>query len=167
MKAICEECNSQFTVRPAERNRGNGRFCSLSCSVKSQNRNRPKRGKAKYTYAERKKRQGEVFMLNQIAGRIRGRARQVNLPCDVTAPLLRKMWKDQKRLCWYTQREMTIGISTPKNPDMDQVSVDRIKPSKGYVKGNIVLCCRWVNSAKGQGTLKELLVRAVELVKVA
>jgi hypothetical protein len=29
-------------------------------------------------------------------------------------------------------------------------SIDRFDSSKGYVVGNIVLCCRWVNRAKGE-----------------
>ena len=60
---------------------------------------------------------------------------------------------------------MTVGQSTRKYFDMDQVSVDRVVPAKGYIIGNMVLCCRWVNVAKMQGTLSDLVERAKELLR--
>jgi hypothetical protein len=32
MKRICENCTTSFDAKPAEVNRGGGRFCSISCS---------------------------------------------------------------------------------------------------------------------------------------
>jgi len=39
----------------------------------------------------------------------------------------------------YTKRLRTRGLS---------MEIDRIEPNKGYVEGNIVLCCYWCNNAK-------------------
>jgi|GEM_PF-368280 len=39
----------------------------------------------------------------------------------------------------YTKRLSTRGLS---------MEIDRIEPNKGYVEGNIVLCCYWCNNAK-------------------
>lgn len=38
----CKECESEFETRQTEINRGNGEFCSHSCSAKYGNRNRDK-----------------------------------------------------------------------------------------------------------------------------
>lgn len=155
----------KFPASKAEVARGNAKFCDRSCSAVHRNRERPRRGSTKpQTYAERKAAYGGQFMLGQIVGRIRGRARKKGVPCDLTNDLFRELWAKQKGQCYYTGRSMTLGVSTRYVFDMDQVSVDRIRPEKGYVEGNVVLCCRWVNSAKGQGSLKNLKVRARELL---
>ncbi len=167
MKVTCLECGHVCDIRRAERNRGNGKFCSRSCSVSHQNRTTRNTGKTMYTYREKKARYGRSFMLGQIASRIKERSRKYGIKCAVTVGLVREMWNKQNGRCWYTNRPMTVGVSTRKKIDLDQVSVDRINPNRGYVKGNIVLCCFWVNTAKGSWTLRDLLIRVVELVKRA
>lgn len=50
---------------------------------------------------------------------------------------------------------MTYATNCPK-----QISIDRIDPKQGYIKGNVQLLCRWVNLAKqnfDNKTIKELL----------
>lgn len=59
---------------------------------------------------------------------------------------------------------MLIGKDTRQSWHLDSVSVDRVSPKKGYVVGNMKLCCRWVNSAKGQSTIRALLYRAEALL---
>jgi hypothetical protein len=61
---------------------------------------------------------------------------------------------------------MSLGLSSRNDYDPEQVTVDRIVPAEGYVTKNMVLCCLWVNNAKGQGTIEELKDRVRGLLKV-
>lgn len=48
MTRICQECGTVFEAIPAEVARGGGKYCSLSCSAKANNRVRDKTGKIFY-----------------------------------------------------------------------------------------------------------------------
>lgn len=74
------------------------------------------------------------------------------------------LWEKQKGRCFYTHREMQVGgyhagVRTA-------MTIDRKTPSKGYVAGNLVLCCSSVNRMKQEFTLKELLALCEELLAV-
>jgi endonuclease I len=57
-----------------------------------------------------------------------------------------------KQQCTYCRRE---GIS----------GLDRVNNNLGYDLENAVPCCRRCNTAKGNGTLKEFIEWAIQLVK--
>jgi len=59
---------------------------------------------------------------------------------------LRWLWKRQNGLCYYTNRQMELAGYHQMKPNA--VTIDRVDPKKGYVAGNIVLCCSIVNRAK-------------------
>jgi len=161
----CLYCGGPFEAVPAEIRRGNGKFCSRGCAATHRNKGRKSSGKKFLTYAEKKDAYGGGFANGQAICRIQGRARKKGIPCELTHVIFQRMWSEQKGKCFYTQRPMTVGQSTRKYFDMDQVSVDRVVPAKGYIIGNMVLCCRWVNVAKMQGTLSDLVERAKELLR--
>lgn len=48
IKCVCLECGTEFNVKPAEKARGGGKYCSLSCSAKAGNKVRDKSGKIFY-----------------------------------------------------------------------------------------------------------------------
>jgi len=54
---------------------------------------------------------------------------------DIDMTFMRKLWEDQKGLCYYS--------SIPLNYEKYawKVSIERTDPSKGYVSDNTVLCC--------------------------
>ena len=161
----CKNCGDKFEARRAEVNRGNGNFCGLPCAATHRNNQRPKTGKTKLTYAQRKEKYGDGYVIGQLVGRIQGRARKAEVPCDITAVMFKEMWLWQSGRCHYTGRKMTINGPRRTSFGLDKVSVDRFVPMKGYVRDNIVLCCRWVNVAKGQATIKEIKKRAKELLE--
>src|SRR3990167_3334608 len=51
MKSSCLWCNVSFSVKVAEINRGNGKFCSLSCSAYYRNKNVPRSTNPKHMNA--------------------------------------------------------------------------------------------------------------------
>lgn len=129
-----------------------------------QNQCKPKHKRIYITYKERLKRYGKKQVIANYVDRIKSRAKEKNLPCTFTREMFLKLWKQQKGRCAYTGRPMLLGINTKTKMFSDSASVDRINPKKGYVDGNVCLCAHWVNSAKGQHTLRMLLRRARDLI---
>lgn len=77
------------------------------------------------------------------------------------------MWDKQHGLCYYSKIPMTKTFNQ-KSPY--QMSIDRTNSSKGYIKGNICLCCLSMNFAKNSFSEEELMkfindLKAIELCK--
>lgn len=71
----------------------------------------------------------------------------------IDADYMYQLWKDQKGLCYLTGVPMIIKKLEPNN-----LSIDKIKPESGYIKGNVKWACWAANRAKGDMSI-ELLVR--------
>jgi predicted HicB family RNase H-like nuclease len=69
-------------------------------------------------------------------------AKKRNLDHNIDLEYIKELFNTQQSLCYYTNKEMFIDTRTKKNNE-DSVSLDRVDSSKGYIKGNVVLC-RWV-----------------------
>lgn len=67
-------------------------------------------------------------------------------PCNINTKLLRELYKKQDGKCYYTGVMMKLKSSFLKDPFL--ISVDRIDSSKGYIEGNVVLCCLGMNWLK-------------------
>lgn len=63
------------------------------------------------------------------------------------------IWKDQKGLCFYCDKELVYTHSSVRQ---DSMTLDRVDSSKGYEPGNVVLACHRCNSVKSDSTLSEL-----------
>jgi hypothetical protein len=85
-----------------------------------------------------------------------GRACKKGLEFDITPEYLMEIYNNQKGLCFYSGIKMELAIKGTTN-NYNTLSVDRIDSSKGYVKGNIVLCCDCVNTMKMKLTTNEFL----------
>jgi hypothetical protein len=85
---------------------------------------------------------------------IRARAREAGTPCSLTTEDLLDLYSRQSGRCFYTDRQMSI--STGEGHRNDALSVDRIVPKLGYVKGNMVLCTYQVNKIKNDVSLDEM-----------
>ena len=64
------------------------------------------------------------------------------------------LWKKQDGKCYYTGLEMSLTGYSDGN--QKAFTVDRIDSSKGYIDGNIALCCSIVNKMKQNLSLNEL-----------
>lgn len=64
------------------------------------------------------------------------------LDADITIEDLMELMLSQKWICHYS------GILMTMNSGDFSVSIDRIDSNKGYLKGNIVLCCSIINQMK-------------------
>lgn len=54
----------------------------------------------------------------------------------------------QAKYCFYTGVEMVVDGDSRK--DMNYLTIDRVDPSKGYIKGNVVACSMFANRLKGE-----------------
>lgn len=77
-----------------------------------------------------------------------------SIPFDLDTKFLLNLFENQNKKCFYTDELMSIELG--KGKQRNQLSVDRIIPEKGYVKGNVVFCLFIVNNSKTDLTLEEL-----------
>lgn len=68
--------------------------------------------------------------------------------CEKTLHIkdLRKLYHDQLGKCYYTGILMKVVSDVKRDPYL--MSLDRINPTRGYVEGNVVLCCLGMNWLK-------------------
>ena len=69
---------------------------------------------------------------------------------------LHKIYNKQKGICKYSGIEMK-HLKDGTGYHLDNISIDRIDNTKGYVKGNIALVCLAVNMMKYTLELDELI----------
>lgn len=72
---------------------------------------------------------------------------------NLTHEYLLELWKSQNGRCHYSNFPMKC---TTGNKSPEQVSIDRIDSSKGYIQGNIALCCLSINFAKNSFSEQDL-----------
>jgi hypothetical protein len=86
--------------------------------------------------------------------RIRARARREGLDFTFTKEEWRELYYAQEGKCFYTDKPLIVAHGIGSMPDT--LSADRLDNSKGYVQGNVVFCCRRVNTIKSNLALEEL-----------
>lgn len=74
------------------------------------------------------------------------RARQNNIPFDITLDYLIELWEHQKGKCALSGIEMTFDLKKGRTPT--NLSIDKIDRKKGYIRGNIQLVCMACNQIK-------------------
>jgi hypothetical protein len=78
-------------------------------------------------------------------------AKRKDIPCDINADYIISLWELQQGRCALTGVEMEItGEPGPNN-----LSIDRIAPDRGYVRGNVQLVTYRANQSKGNMTINE------------
>lgn len=93
--------------------------------------------------------------LKYVCRNIKNRAKKEDINFNITFNDLIELFNIQKGLCFYTDIELKIGIGQNKK-ERNTLSVDKIIPEKGYVKGNLVLCSKRINTVKNDLTLEEM-----------
>lgn len=90
---------------------------------------------------------------------IRNRAKKRNLPFDLTSDYLQELWTG---ICPVFNTKIKLGIGSSSTRGMKRNSrkfigtLDRINPSKGYVKGNVQWISQMANSLKQDATPEEM-----------
>lgn len=86
-----------------------------------------------------------------------------NVPSDLTVDYLVDLYYSQQGLCYYSGAHMIIGwIDGKVQPNT--LSLDKIIPEKGYVKGNVVWCTYLVNTMKQNSSEEEFIAMIYKIL---
>lgn len=110
------------------------------------------------------------FSIQNLVSHAKSRSKTRNLPYDITYDYLMELYYQQAGRCYYTNTPMKLKGIGRINRDLLIISIDRILPKNGYVKGNVVLCCLGINLLKHSHTpnvLMETLQIFYENIKVS
>lgn len=144
---ICNKCNREKPKSQFYYNRARKTY-ALSCR-ECNNKEQLDYVKTKITDL------GYITMVR--ASEIRYRCKKNNHNREVASDLkelLREQWETQKGLCYYTGLPMTLSNEYHIDPNV--MTVDRIDPSKGYIQGNLALCCSLANRMKQDMSIEKL-----------
>jgi len=136
---ICAECGKEYYVKPSRIGRTNLHFCSQACRTEYIH----KHPEMIPTYKNRDK-VTEFFCKKITRSRLAAKKRGIAFSSELSARDLIELWYKQEGKCYYSG----IPMSFDPSEQLRLVSIDRIDSSKGYEKGNIVLCSYAFNSFK-------------------
>jgi len=101
-----------------------------------------------------------LWYLKRRIGSYKKTSKELNIEYDINADYLLELFHNQNGKCYYTGEQMEWnnygcgrGLQSPLT-----LSVDRLTPNLGYVKGNVVLCGHRTNTSKGARTENEFYV---------
>lgn len=95
----------------------------------------------------------------RIITQLRHRAKELNVPFDLSSDELYYQLSQQEFKCFYTQLPLDFTLQSPEHnrPHDDFPSIDRSDPSLGYVKGNVTWCLYRINRMKNDMSHKEFV----------
>lgn len=85
---------------------------------------------------------------------LKSRCKKYNIDLDITVEYLEYLFEMQEGKCFYTG--LPLPTKQQKYGIEDNLSIDKVVPELGYVKGNVVLCLMRANTIKHNQTLEEL-----------
>lgn len=106
---------------------------------------------------------GADYHLSYIMRGTRQRARKAGLECEIDTEFLKILLKKQTGLCAITKVPLTFTKGLGHAPT--NASIDRIDPTKGYIKDNIQLVAYRVNIMKSNLSIDELVAWCALIVK--
>lgn len=173
MQVVCAECSSTFQKLQKEydRQKRKGRnefYCSRQCFGKTRGRENLGKG---YTSTPEQlskmcviaaKANTKFHGEDKVFGEFLRRARQRKKGFDLDIGHLRDIWANQQGRCRLTNIGLVLSGSDP----VVRASLDRIDPTKGYVKGNVQFVSCSVNWAKNSG-VDDDIHRLVKLIVAA
>lgn len=79
---------------------------------------------------------------------------------NITSGYLVSIWDKQNGKCYYSGRDLQYNKIKEELPEdkrihPERVSIDRIDSKKGYIEGNVVLCCWTANNIKQDLSIQE------------
>ena len=115
--------------------------------------------KFRYSYCREceKKRFKEAYKkdpIPQMLSNSKIRAKAKKLPHNITSDDIREVWP-KDNICPVLKKPFEMGFKSRKTKSMAP-SLDKIIPSKGYTKGNIVVISDIVNRLKSDASLEDL-----------
>ena len=103
------------------------------------------------------------WRLSKLLAMAKNRAKEKDVPFNLTHEHLIKLWDENLGCCAVTGREFDLTQSTKYSVNINAPSLDRIIPSQGYTVGNVRLVVYILNCAMGEYGLNELRNLAKDL----
>lgn len=96
--------------------------------------------------------------LNKKFSTFKSNAKRNEIIFELEANYLKEVYTNQKGLCFYSDVRMSWQRTTKngREPRSITISIDKIIPELGYIKGNVVFCADRVNVIKNNATLEEI-----------
>lgn len=109
-----------------------------------------------------------LWYLKRRLGAYRKTSSELGVECDFDANYLLDLFHKQDGKCYYTQEIMEWNNYGKGKGHQRQstLSVDRLTPTLGYVRGNIVLCSHLSNTSKGARTEDEFYAFCEKVISV-
>jgi dUTP pyrophosphatase len=148
VKRECCVCKKEIWYKKSHAEKIKFHTCSMKCSSKWRSIHYVGNKNANYRHGDR-----ELSIFNERAASCTLRASKRGLKSDIDGEFLRKLYKDQGGLCFYTGVKMNIAPNV-KEKDFT-FSVDRIDSKLGYMKNNVVLCLNIANRFKGDCNMEK------------
>ena len=111
----------------------------------------PKKSLAKSNHCLRQKRYRIKHWSYRLFENAKVSSVRKNMDLEVDRFFIEELWDNQKGLCFWTQVPL-LKNGPPKHPQ--KASLDRIDPSKGYLKENVVLTCQFANLGKSDVNIR-------------
>ena len=142
---LCNKCNKELSFNKFRERKGTG--------WKDIN------NKFRYSYCREceKKRFKEAYKkdpIPQMLSNSKIRAKAKKLPHNITSDDIREVWP-KDNICPVLKKPFEMGFKSGKTKSMAP-SLDKIIPSIGYTKGNIVVISDIVNRLKSDASLEDL-----------
>lgn len=135
VSSLCKECDNKKSKKYYEDNIEKMRECS---------RKYHKANTEKVRERKRKYHKANQFKMSIL--KLKNRSRKKAIPFDLDIEHLEQLWEICEGICPMTGVPM-LKMSE-KGRDQFVMSVDRIIPEKGYIKGNVRLVSLWYNVAR-------------------
>jgi hypothetical protein len=87
------------------------------------------------------------------------------IPSDLTVEYLVELYEKQGGYCHYSGEKMVFGWVDGK-VHHNSLSLDKLNPNKGYVRGNVVWCTYLVNTMKRNMTVEEFYTTIDKILKL-
>lgn len=162
-KVKCHTCGVKFRKRNADYNRTErlkkSHFCSLSCSASHGNKVHPRYNTSHLNKGWDVKDQYSPFryFIKKAKERQKHHKNKKFKYFNITLEYLLELWENQKGICPYTKVKMNLPESVDATRNSPKcASLDRIDPSKGYIKGNVQFITQFVNLGKNKYPSEEI-----------
>lgn len=147
VKTTCTVCNKEILYKQSHFKQVANHTCSKECMGKL----RKDLYKGKDNPKALKLTDFEKIFWKRVSD-ISYRARAKKLDFDLDYQFLIDLYNNQEGLCYYSGYPLKIQGGKSFNT----MSVDKIDPTKGYTKDNVVLCLNCINMMKSDHSLKDL-----------
>jgi dUTP pyrophosphatase len=151
----CNGCSSFLAYKAFATN--NARYDGLASLCKACQCDSPSRKRMHQKFKE--KRTTPIGWIKWTVTRKRSECKKRGIRFDIDAEYIIAQYEKQNNMCFYAKVPLKFGAD-----DLRSASLERINPSLGYVKGNVVLACKAMNWAKNSSSKNEFLQFLLELL---